>query len=64
MTAGMRLQIGELRESLLTSRMSTFIGFVAGMSAYMLLKMRKLRELPLTDLTAVRLNAKMNAGVL
>ena len=53
-----------MTESLVASGMATLVGFVTGVGANVLLKMRELGELTLTDITAVWFDAKMNAGVL
>lgn len=60
----MRLQVGELRKCFLASGMTTFVGFVSRVGADVLLEVRQLRKFPLTDLTAVRLDAQVNASVL
>jgi len=57
MTSGMRLKVRQLRKCLVTTWMSTFIRLVTRMRSYMLLQMGKLRELPLTNLTPVRLDS-------
>lgn len=64
MTSGMRLKIGQLRKGLVTSHVTTFVRLVTSMRSYMLLEVRKLSEFPLTNLTSVRLDTQMNAGVL
>ena len=44
--------------------MLAFVGFLPSVRSRVLLKMTQLRELALTDLTAVRLNPRMNPRVL
>jgi hypothetical protein len=44
--------------------MSTFVRFVAGVGANVLLQVRQLRKLALTDLTTIWFDAQMDAGVL
>jgi hypothetical protein len=58
------LKIGQLRESLLASHVPTFIRFIAGVRADMLLEMGELRELSLTNFTTIWLDAQVNSGVL
>jgi len=59
-----RLQVGELREGLLAAGMPALVRLVARMRPDVLLQMRELRELSLADLTAVRLDAQVDPGVL
>lgn len=44
--------------------MSALVRFVTGVRAYVLLQVAELRELPLTDVAPVRLDAQVNACVL
>lgn len=47
----MGLQVAQLAEGFCATRMPTFIGFVTGVSTNVLLQMRQLCELALTNLT-------------
>ena len=60
MTTGMGLKVGELREGLITSWMTTFVRLVTRVRSYMLLQMRQLRKLSLANLTPVRLDPCRN----
>lgn len=53
-----------MREGLLAPGMATLVGFVACVRPDVLLEMRKLRKLPLTNLAAVGFDAQVDAGVL
>lgn len=53
-TATVALEVGELGEGFSASDLSASIGFVAGVGADVLLKMRQLREFTLADLAAIR----------
>lgn len=58
------MQVGELREGLLAPGMAALVRFVAGVRPDVLLEMREMRKLPLTNLTAVGFDAQVDAGVL
>lgn len=64
MTARMRLQIGQLAEGLVAARVATLVGLIPRVRPDMLLQVRQLRELPLTDLAAVRFDAQVDPRVL
>jgi len=63
-TPRVRLQVGELREGLLTAGMPALVRLVARVRPDVLLQVRELRELPLADLAAVRLDPQVDPRVL
>jgi len=63
-TPAVRLEIGELGEGLGTTLMSALVWFVSCVSSDVLLKMRELSELSLTNLTSVGFDAKVDSHVL
>ena len=52
MASRVGLKVGELRECLGAAVVAALVRLVAGMRADVLLEVRQLRELPLTDLTS------------
>lgn len=62
--AGVRLEVGQLREGLAAARMAALVGLVARVSAHVLLQVRQLGELAPTYLAPVGLDAQVDAGVL
>ena len=64
MTPRVRLQVGQLRERLVAPRMTAFVRLVTGMGPDVLLQVRQLRELALTDLTSVGFDAQVDPSVL
>ena len=61
---GVGLEVGQLGEGVGAVWMATLVGLVPGVSPDVLLQVGQLGELPLTDLAAVRLDAKVNPHVL
>lgn len=64
MRPGVGLQVGQLRECLGAVGHSALVRLVPRMCAQVLLKMRQLSELALTQVAAVRLDAQVDARVL
>lgn len=62
--ARMALQIAQLTEGLRAAGVPTLVRLVACVRADVLLQVTQLRELPLADLAAVRLDAQVDASVL
>jgi len=58
------LQVGQLGEGLGATWVTAFVRFVPCVGSDVLLKVRKLRELALTDLTPVWLDAQVDPHVL
>ena len=59
----MELEVGQLGEGLGAVWMATLVGLVPGVSPDVLLQVGPLCELPLPDLAAIRLGAKVNSHV-
>ena len=62
--AGVRLEVGQLREGLPASRMLTLVRLFSGVRTDVLLKVAELGESSLADLALVRFDARVNARVL
>lgn len=60
MTSRVGLEVTQLREGLGAGRMPALVGLVSRVRPHVLLQMRELRELALTDLAAVRFDAKVD----
>lgn len=58
------LEVGELTEGLVAAWVTAFVGLVTSVGANVLLEMRELSKLTLTDITAVWFDAEMDASVL